>query len=58
MADIGRNILRGNTRTLTRTLLEEEPRYGFQIAKEIERRTEGALTSGEGLLCPTRGRRR
>ena len=53
MADIGGDILRGNTLTLILTLLEEEPMYGFQIAKEIERRTEGALKFGEGLLYPT-----
>ena len=27
--------------------------YGFQIAKEIDRRSEGALKFGEGLLYPT-----
>jgi PadR family transcriptional regulator PadR len=53
MPDIGGDILRGNTLTLILTLLEEEPMYGFQIAKEIERRTEGALKFGEGLLYPT-----
>ncbi len=53
MADIGGDILRGNTLTLILSLLEEEPMYGFQIAKEIDRRSEGALKFGEGLLYPT-----
>jgi PadR family transcriptional regulator PadR len=52
MAALGGDILKGNTLTLILSLLEEEAMYGFQIAKEIERRTEGTLRFREGLLYP------
>ncbi len=52
MANIGGDILKGNTLTLILTLLQEQPMYGFQIAKEIHRRSEGALRFREGLLYP------
>jgi len=52
MAAIGGDILKGNTLTLILGLLEEQPMYGFQIAKEVERRSEGALRFREGLLYP------
>jgi len=52
MAAIGGDILKGNTLTLILALLEEQPMYGFQIAREIERRSEGTLQFREGLLYP------
>jgi len=52
MAAIGGDILKGNTLTLILNLLREQPMYGFQIAKEIERRTDGTLRFREGLLYP------
>lgn len=52
MAAISGDILKGNTLTLILSLLKEQPMYGFQIAKEIERRTEGTLRFREGLLYP------
>ena len=52
MASFGGDILKGNTLTLILTLLREQPMYGFQVAKEIERRSEGALRFREGLLYP------
>ena len=52
MAAISGDILKGNTLTLILSLLEEQPMYGFQIAKEIQRRSEGALDFKEGLLYP------
>ena len=52
MANLGGDILKGNTLTLILTLLGEQPMYGFQIAKEVERRSEGALRFREGLLYP------
>ena len=52
MTSFGGDILKGNTLTLILTLLEEQSMYGFQIAKEVERRSEGALRFREGLLYP------
>jgi DNA-binding PadR family transcriptional regulator len=52
MRSIGGDILKGNTLTLILTLLEEQRMYGFQIAKEIERRSKGTLRFREGLLYP------
>ena len=52
MGEIGGDIVRGNTLTLILGLLKEQPMYGFQIAREIERRSEGTLRFREGLLYP------
>jgi DNA-binding PadR family transcriptional regulator len=52
MSEIGGDILKGNTLTMILTLLQEEPMYGFRIAKEIGRRSEGTLRFREGLLYP------
>jgi PadR family transcriptional regulator PadR len=50
---IGGDLLRGNVITLILSLLREEPMYGLQIAKEIERRSEETFRFQEGLLYPT-----
>ena len=52
MGAIGGDILKGNTLTLILGLLAEQPMYGFQIAREIERRSEKTLRFREGLLYP------
>jgi len=52
MAAFSGDILKGNTLTLILTLIEEQPMYGFQIAKEIGRRSEGTFRFREGLLYP------
>jgi len=52
MTVLSGDILKGNTLTLILSLLEEEPMYGFQISREIERRSQGALRFREGLLYP------
>jgi PadR family transcriptional regulator PadR len=49
---ISGDILKGNTLTLILTLLEKEEMYGLQIAKEINRQTDGILRFREGLLYP------
>jgi PadR family transcriptional regulator PadR len=43
---------RGHTRTIVLSLLAEQPMYGFQIAREVQRRSHGALDFKEGLLYP------
>lgn len=52
MAGISGDILKGHTLTIILSLLAEQPMYGFQIAKEIRRRSEGTLDFKEGLLYP------
>ncbi len=52
MAGISGDILKGHTLTIIINLLAEQPMYGFQIAKEIRRRSQGALDFKEGLLYP------
>ncbi len=52
MPAIGGDIVKGNTLTLILNLLREGPTYGFEIAREIERRSEGTLRFREGLLYP------
>jgi len=52
MAVISGDILKGNTLTIILSLLEEQPMYGFQISREVERRSEGTLRFREGLLYP------
>jgi PadR family transcriptional regulator PadR len=53
MAVLGGDLLKGNVLTLILTLLEGEPMYGLQIAKEIARRSGGAFQFKEGLLYPS-----
>lgn len=45
-------LLKGNTPTLILAVLEEMPRHGYAIAREIERRSKETLSLGEGSLYP------
>ena len=45
-------IARGSAELAILTLLNEQPLYGFQIAKEIVDRTQGALTFTMASLYP------
>ena len=47
-----RQIRKGSTPVLILSLLAEQPMYGYQIAQELERRSEGYFTMKEGLLYP------
>jgi len=46
-------IRKGSTETLLLSLLSERPMYGYQIARELEQRSEGYFAMEEGLLYPT-----
>ena len=46
-------LLKGNTPTLILAVLDEAPRHGYAIAREIERRSRDAFRLGEGSLYPT-----
>ena len=45
-----RELLKGSTDPLLLALLGEEPMYGYQVAKELERRSKGFFQFGEGTL--------
>ncbi|MBU0495720.1 MAG: PadR family transcriptional regulator [Chloroflexi bacterium] len=45
-------LRKGSTETLILTLLNEEPMYGYQIARELEARSKGYFQMKEGLLYP------
>lgn len=45
-------LLKGNTDILILSLLDREPMYGYQMIKELERRSEGFFQLGEGTLYP------
>ena len=47
-----RELLKGNTPTLILAVLADEASHGYAIAREIERRSENALSLGEGSLYP------
>ena len=43
---------KGNLAGLILAVLEDEPRHGYGIAREIEKRSADALSFGEGALYP------
>jgi len=47
-----KELLKGSTETLLLSLLAEEPRYGYQLVKEMERRSSGYFRFKEGTLYP------
>lgn len=47
-----RELLRGNTPTLVLATLADTPRHGYEIAREINRRSRNALQFKQGTLYP------
>ncbi len=47
-----RELLKGNTDSLLLTLISEKPMYGYQIIKELEKRSQGYFRFREGTLYP------
>ena len=47
-----RELLKGNTDSLLLTLISEKPMYGYQIIKELEKRSQGYFQLREGTLYP------
>ena len=45
-------LLKGNTETLLLVLMEAEPMYGYQLAKEINQRSSGYFAFKEGTMYP------
>jgi PadR family transcriptional regulator PadR len=50
--EYGKELLKGSTDTLLLSLLKEQPMYGYQIIKEMERRSRGYFRFREGTLYP------
>lgn len=51
-SDQNANLVRGNTELLVLAVLRDGPAYGYSIAKEIERRAQGALALKQGSIYP------
>ncbi len=48
----GTDLKRGSTTTIVLTVLRDGPLHGYQIAREIERRSDGYFDCKEGTLYP------
>jgi PadR family transcriptional regulator PadR len=51
-ADEQGELLKGNTPTVILAVLEAGALHGYAIAREVERRSAGTLSLGEGSLYP------
>src|SRR6476619_2476352 len=51
-ARFDRELLKGSTGTVVLAILAEGPLHGYQIAKEMRRRSDDALQLGQGVLYP------
>lgn len=49
---VNNELLKGSTVILVLSLLDQEPMYGYQMIKEIEKRSSGVFTFKEGTLYP------
>ncbi len=47
-----RELLKGSTETLLLSLLAGEPMYGYQVVREIDKRSSGYFRFKEGTLYP------
>jgi len=47
-----RELLKGNTDCLLLSLINSQPTYGYQIMKELEKRSNGYFQFNEGTLYP------
>ena len=48
----GRELLKGNTDSLLLCLISYQPMYGYQIIKELRKRSNGYFQFKEGTLYP------
>jgi PadR family transcriptional regulator PadR len=47
-----RELLKGSTETLLLSLLQKQPMYGYQIIKELDKKSQGYFRFREGTLYP------
>jgi PadR family transcriptional regulator PadR len=50
--DYVRELLKGNTDSLLLSLINHQPIYGYQIIKELKKRSNGYFQFKEGTLYP------
>jgi DNA-binding PadR family transcriptional regulator len=50
---VGRFLEHGDLRYVILALLEEQPRHGYELIKELEERTGGAYRPSPGVVYPT-----
>jgi DNA-binding PadR family transcriptional regulator len=48
----GRELLKGSTESLLLCLINSQPMYGYQIIKELEKKSNGFFQFKEGTLYP------
>ena len=48
----GRVLIKGSTESLLLGLIGQQPMYGYQIIKELERQSQGYFKFKEGTLYP------
>ncbi|ATO50812.1 PadR family transcriptional regulator [Brevibacillus laterosporus] len=49
---INKELMKGSTVILILTLLDRKEMYGYEIAKEIEKNSDGIFTLKEGTMYP------
>ena len=47
-----RRLMKGSTDSLLLYLISQQPKYGYQIIKELERKSQGYFKFKEGTLYP------
>ena len=50
---IGRFLLQGDLRLLVLSLIEQEPRHGYELIKHVEEMTQGFYAPSPGVIYPT-----
>ncbi|WP_424160669.1 PadR family transcriptional regulator [Bacillus amyloliquefaciens] len=50
---LNRELIKGSTVILVLTLLNERPMYGYELVKEMEKRSGNELQMKEGTLYPS-----
>ncbi|WP_273852127.1 PadR family transcriptional regulator [Guptibacillus spartinae] len=49
---VSKELLKGSTTTLILSLLHTKPRYGYEIIKELELKSDGIFCFKEGTIYP------
>ncbi|KPU44008.1 lineage-specific thermal regulator protein [Oxobacter pfennigii] len=49
---VNKELLKGSTVILILTLLDRKPMYGYEIIKEIDKKSDGVFNFKEGTLYP------
>ncbi|MDF9408378.1 PadR family transcriptional regulator [Pelotomaculum isophthalicicum JI] len=49
---VNKELLKGSTVAIILAMLDQQPMYGYQMIKEIEKHSEGVFVFKEGTLYP------